>query len=156
VLLVLLGAISLFVFPADVPKQRPVASYWYRGLGGVIWLSLLLMPILNKYAGSFYDRDHVFFILESVCVIAFSLAFIIKGNARLVDHEYNNVAEHPDPALQIGVPNLQTALTSSQVMAVTATSNAPAELVRPPGPPTGSRHPSKTEPELPRRISDQL
>jgi hypothetical protein len=113
VLLVLLGAISLFVFPADVPKQRPVASYWYRGLGAVIWLSLLLMVLLNKYAVSFYDRNHVFFILESLCVIAFSLAFIIKGNARLVDHEYNNVAEDPAPALQIGVPSQPTARTSS-------------------------------------------
>ena len=113
VLLVLLGAISLFVFPADVPKQRPVASYWYRGLGAAIWLSLLLMVLLNKYAVSFYDQNHIFFILESLCVIAFSLAFIIKGNARLVDHEYNHVAEDPAPALQIGVPSQPTARTSS-------------------------------------------
>ena len=101
------------VFPADVPKQRPVASYWYRGLGAVIWLSLVLMLLLNKYAVSFFDQNHIFFILESLCVIAFSLAFIIKGNARLVDHQYNHVAEDPAPALQIGVPSQPTARTSS-------------------------------------------
>jgi hypothetical protein len=88
-LFVLLGAISLFVFPADVPPDHPIASYWYHGLGGLIWLSLILMVVLNETARHFYDHAHLFFVLEAVCVVSFSLAFIIKGKATLVDHEYN-------------------------------------------------------------------
>src|ERR1700761_4410652 len=32
-----------------------------RIFGGVIWLSIVLMPALNVLAGSFYDHHHVFF-----------------------------------------------------------------------------------------------
>jgi len=67
-LFILLGAISLFIFPRDVlPNQRWRAN-WYMALGALIWLSIILMPTLNWLAGSFYDNNHVFIILETVCV----------------------------------------------------------------------------------------
>jgi len=71
-LFILLGAISLFIFPRDVlPDQRWRAN-WYMALGALIWLSIILMPTLNWLAASFYDNEHVFFILETVCVMAFA------------------------------------------------------------------------------------
>src|ERR1700722_4553603 len=58
-LFILLGAISLFIFPRDVvPGQRWRANS-YMALGALIWLSIILMPPLNPLASSFYDRDHV-------------------------------------------------------------------------------------------------
>ena len=51
-------------------------------LGALIWLSIILMPTLNILAGSFYDSEHVFFILETVCVMAFAASFILKGHGQ--------------------------------------------------------------------------
>jgi hypothetical protein len=80
VLFILLGAISLFIFPRDVlPDQRWRAN-WYMAFGALIWLSIILMPTLNSLAGPFYDNNHVFFILETVCVMAFAVSFILKGH----------------------------------------------------------------------------
>lgn len=79
VLFALLGGISLFIFPQDVlPDQRWRAN-WYRAFGALIWLSIVLMPALSSLAGSFYNSDHVFLILETVCVMAFSVSFILRG-----------------------------------------------------------------------------
>ena len=47
-----------------------------------IGLSIILMPVLNALAGSFYDNNHVFFALEAVCVIAFAVSFILAGHGR--------------------------------------------------------------------------
>lgn len=54
-------------------------------LGALIWLSILLMPTLNSLAGSFYNSNHVFFILETVCVMAFAVSFILNGHAQPSD-----------------------------------------------------------------------
>lgn len=82
-LFILLGAISLLIFPyADNPPDAPWRVAWYRGLGALIWLALIAMPVLSAFAQPFYNDDRVFLILEAVCVIAFSVSFIIKGHAR--------------------------------------------------------------------------
>lgn len=81
-LFVLLGAISLFVFPADETPDRRWCASWYMALGALIWLSIILMPTLNILASSFYDNEHVFFILETVCVMAFAASFILKGHGQ--------------------------------------------------------------------------
>lgn len=83
VLFVLLGAISVLIFPyADDPPDARWRLVSYRVLGGLIWLALILMPVLNAVAEPYYNNDYGFFILEAVCVIAFSVSFIIKGHAR--------------------------------------------------------------------------
>ena len=84
-LFILLGAISLFIFPRDMsPDQgdRRWRVNCYMGLGALIWLSIILMPTLNALAGSFYDGNHVFFILETICVMAFAVSFILKGHGQ--------------------------------------------------------------------------
>jgi hypothetical protein len=97
-LFILLGAISLFIFPRDVlPNQRWRAN-WYMALGALIWLSIILMPTLNWLAGSFYDGNHVFFILETVCVMAFSVSFILKGHGQTSDPGFDKTAEQPPTA----------------------------------------------------------
>ena len=91
-LFILLGAISLFLFPRDVlPDQRWRAD-WYRALGALIWLSIALMPTLSSLASSFYNREHVFFILETVCVMAFAVSFILKGHGQPTDHGLDRAA----------------------------------------------------------------
>jgi hypothetical protein len=93
-LFVLLGAISIFIFRRDLlPSQRWRAN-WYIALGALIWLSIALMPTLNWLASSFYDNDHVFFILETVCVMAFAASFILKGHGQPGDQGLDKAAAH--------------------------------------------------------------
>ena len=80
VLFVLLGAIAVFIFPSDVPPTRARQARMYRTLGIVIWLAIVAMVVLNRFASALYERDHLFFWLESLCVIAFSMSFILKGH----------------------------------------------------------------------------
>jgi hypothetical protein len=93
-LFILLGAISLFIFPSDVMAEQRRAN-WYRALGALIWLSIILMPTLNSLTSSFYDNDHVFFILEAVCVIAFAASFILKGHEHPGDSGLGKAAHRP-------------------------------------------------------------
>ena len=94
-LFIVLGAISLFIFPRDVvPGQRWRANS-YMALGALIWLSMLLMPTLSSLASSFYDRDHVFLALETTCVMAFAVSFILKGHGRPADRGLDKAAGQP-------------------------------------------------------------
>jgi hypothetical protein len=103
-LFILLGAISLFIFPRDVPQNQKWRTACYVSFGALIWLSLILMPTLNLVAGSFYDNDHVFFILETVCVMAFAISFILKGHGQINDPEFSKAAEQPRPLAAVPVP----------------------------------------------------
>jgi len=103
-LFVLLGAISLFIFPLDVRPDQRCRANWYLALGALIWLSIILMPILSWLASSFYDNDHVFFILETVCVMAFAVSFILKGHGQLGDPGFDRAAGQP-PQTAIQPPN---------------------------------------------------
>jgi hypothetical protein len=94
-LFILLGAISLFIFPRDVLPNQEWRANWYMALGALIWLSIILMPTLNWLARSFYDSNHVFFILETVCVMAFSVSFILKGHGQPSDPDFDKTAEQP-------------------------------------------------------------
>ena len=100
-LFILLGAISLFIFPLDVlPSQRWRAN-WYMALGALIWLSVALMPTLNWLVSSFYDSNHVFLILETVCVMAFAASFILKGHGQPSDRCFDKTAgQLPSAALR--------------------------------------------------------
>lgn len=95
VLFILLGAISLFIFPRDVLPSQKGRGNWYMAFGALIWLSIILMPTLSWLAGSFYDNDHVFFILEAVCVMAFAVSFILKGHGQPSDRGFDKAAGQP-------------------------------------------------------------
>jgi hypothetical protein len=83
VLFVLLGGISLFIFPrTDVEPADKWRVKWYMGFGALIWLAIILMPVLNTVASSFYNDNRIFFWLESVCVVSFVLSFILKGHGQ--------------------------------------------------------------------------
>ena len=97
-LFILLGAISLIIFPQDVPPDQQWRTNCYRGLGGLIWLSIILMPTLNALAGSFYDGHHVFLILETTCVMAFAVSFILKGHGQPGTPGLDKVAAQPSSA----------------------------------------------------------
>lgn len=97
-LFVLLGAISLFIFPNDMSPDQAHRSWrvnCYMGLGALIWLSIILMPMLNAFASSFYDGNHVFFILEAICVMAFAVSFILKGHGQPSDSVLDAMAGQP-------------------------------------------------------------
>jgi hypothetical protein len=111
VLFILLGAISLFLFPSDVPSAQGWRANWYRALGALIWLSIALMPTLSALGGSFYNNDHVFFVLETTCVMAFAVSFILKGHGQPGNRELDKAAgspshapmsPHPAPAVASG------------------------------------------------------
>jgi hypothetical protein len=99
-LFILLGGISLFIFPRDiiVPDHQRWRANWYMTLGALIWLSVILMPVLNWLAASFYDDNHVFLILETVCVMAFSVSFILKGHGQPSDPGFDRTAGEPPSA----------------------------------------------------------
>jgi hypothetical protein len=97
-LFILLGAISLFIFPRDILPNQTWRANWYMALGALVWLSIVLMPILNSLASSFYNNDHVFFGLETVCVMAFAVSFILKGHGQPGDADFNQTADRPPSA----------------------------------------------------------
>jgi hypothetical protein len=66
--------------------------------GALIWLSIILMPALNALAGSFYDDNHVFSILETICVTAFAVSFILEGHGQPSNPDFNKAARQPPPA----------------------------------------------------------
>jgi hypothetical protein len=101
-LFILLGAISLFIFPDDVPSDQRWRASWYRAFGALIWLSIVLIPTLSLLASSFYDNEHVFIILETVCVLAFAASFILRGQGKQAEPGPGTAAGQPAPAA-IGV-----------------------------------------------------
>ena len=98
-LFILLGAISLFIFPTDMSPEEKLQQKWrapaYMAFGALIWLSIIFMPTLSALAGSFYNDNRVFFILETICVLAFSASFILKGHGQPCDHDYSRKAKTP-------------------------------------------------------------
>jgi len=108
-LFILLGAISLFIFPLDMSEDEKLNQKWrdkcYMGLGALIWLSIILMPTLNAVAGSFYDDNHIFFILETICVMAFAVSFILKGHGQPSTPGFDKAAaEQPSSTANTGTP----------------------------------------------------
>ena len=94
-LFILLGAISLFIFPDDVPSDQRWRANCYLALGALIWLSIALMAALNWLAASFYNNEHVFIILETVCVMAFAASFILRGHGHPGDQGPDEATSEP-------------------------------------------------------------
>ena len=116
-LFILLGAISLLIFPRDISDDEKREHKWrvpcYMGLGALIWASIILMPTLNALAGSFYDSNHVFFILETICVMAFAVSFILKGHGQPASLRLDKKAGDP-PAVKHPPPGGGAAPTAPQ------------------------------------------
>jgi hypothetical protein len=112
-LFILLGAISLFIFPRDTLPGQGWRANWYMALGALIWLSIILMPTLNSFAGSFYDDNHVFFILETICVMAFAVSFILKGHGQPSDPGFGKTADQPPSAAMRPLAGRDTAHTGT-------------------------------------------
>jgi hypothetical protein len=102
-LFILLGGISLFIFPRDVLPDQSWRANWYMALGAMIWLSIILMPTLSSLTASFYNDNRVFFILETVCVMAFAVSFILKGHGQPNDPGFDRSAAQP-PTFAIRPP----------------------------------------------------
>lgn len=98
VLFFLLGLIAVVLFPTDVPPARAWQGWTYRALGLVIWGAIALMILLNAVIPEIYNRARLFFWLESVCVIAFASAFILKGHLKTGPTD----SGAPSPALPAG------------------------------------------------------
>jgi hypothetical protein len=112
-LFILLGGISFLIFPHDVMPDERWRTKWYIGLGALIWLSIILMPVLSWLAGSFYNDNHVFFILETVCVMAFAVSFILKGHGQPSDPGFDNTAGQPTArGDQISRSRIRTSVSS--------------------------------------------
>jgi len=96
-LFIFLGGISLLIFPRDIAAGQPQwRARAYMAFGALIWLSIILMPVLSSLAGSFYNDNHLFFALETVCVMAFAVSFILKGHGQLSDPTLDDgAADHP-------------------------------------------------------------
>jgi hypothetical protein len=109
-LFLLLGAISLLIFPRDVLPGERWRANWYMAFGALIWLSIILMPALNWLAGSFYDRGHVFFILETMCVMSFAVSFILKGHGQPGNPGFDQAAGQPSSAAMLTPAGAGTAL----------------------------------------------
>jgi hypothetical protein len=108
-LFILLGAISLFIFPRDIAQEQRWRANWYMALGALIWLSIALMPTLNSLASSFFNSHHVFFILETVCVTAFAVSFILKGHGQPADPVLAKAAAQPPSAATLAAAPPQPA-----------------------------------------------
>jgi hypothetical protein len=81
VLFAILGDISYQFFPSAESReeQRVHERRFYRGCGVVIWSGIAGYALVgNIFRG--FCRDHpVLFWVETVCVLAFSLSFLVKG-----------------------------------------------------------------------------
>ena len=102
-LFILLGFISLFIFPQDISPNQRWRANCYRALGALIWLSIILMPTLSALVRSFYNDNRVFFILETICVMAFAVSFILKGHGQPSDAYSDKVAHQASLEASPGV-----------------------------------------------------
>jgi hypothetical protein len=106
ILFILLGAISVLIFPyTENPPERPWRANAYRALGALIWLAIILMPILNAAAQPYYNNDRGFFVLETICVTAFSVSFILKGHSKPYARRRTPAQAPPDNTSLLGQPS---------------------------------------------------
>ncbi len=78
VLFVLLAVFALFLFPrgsgaTTLEKQR--RNVVYRTCGGIMVIAILLMVVWRDPP----DSWHVFLALETICVVAFGVSWLVKG-----------------------------------------------------------------------------
>ena len=86
----MLAVIALFLFTkTDCPGQRPrekrSRDVVYRACGGVIVACLALVPVGSFVLGAAVAQYQPLFWLEAVAVVAFGIAWLVKGQAILKD-----------------------------------------------------------------------
>ena len=78
VLFILLAVFALFLFPrgssAMTPEKRR-RNVLYRTCGGIMDVAILLMVVWRDPPESW----HVFLALETICVVAFGVSWLVKG-----------------------------------------------------------------------------
>jgi uncharacterized membrane protein len=89
-LLAVLAVIALWQFTQTDPNkerspQKKKRDVVYRACGIVILLCLVLVPIESLVIGAPIQRFHPLFWLEAVAVVAFGIAWLVKGQAILKD-----------------------------------------------------------------------
>jgi hypothetical protein len=75
-----------------------------RSRRALIWLSLILMPILSELVRSFYNHSHVFLVLEIICIMAFSVSFILKGHGQPASPDFDKTAAGKSPPAAVPTP----------------------------------------------------
>jgi hypothetical protein len=89
-LFAVLAVIALWLFTRTDPntgrtKQKRKRDLVYRICGIVILLCLVLVPIESLVIGAPIQRLHPLFWLEATAVVAFGVAWLVKGQAVLKD-----------------------------------------------------------------------
>ena len=80
VLFALLAVFALFLFPRSGGQMTPEKrrrNVLYRTCGVIIVVAMALVPVSNLVDPS--DRLHAFFWLETTCVVAFGVSWLVKG-----------------------------------------------------------------------------
>jgi general stress protein CsbA len=75
----LLGVICYFFFPSDLEPADALHRRLYKGCGLLIWVTIVLMIVLNLAIEKTYTEYHGLYWLETICVLSFSASFIVKG-----------------------------------------------------------------------------
>ncbi len=90
-LFAMLAIIALFMFtrtdgrPGERPARKRHRDTVYHICGGVIVACLLLVPVESFVLGAAVARYQPLFWLETVAIVAFGLAWLVKGQAILKD-----------------------------------------------------------------------
>jgi len=78
VLFVLLAVFALVLFPRSAGEMTPrkrLRNMLYRTCGGIMAVAILLMVVWRDPPESW----HIFLALETICVVAFGISWLIKG-----------------------------------------------------------------------------
>jgi len=78
VLFILLAVFALFLFPRGSGAMTPEKqrrNVVYRTCGGIMVIAILLMVVWRDPP----DSWHVFLALETICVVAFGVSWLVKG-----------------------------------------------------------------------------
>jgi hypothetical protein len=102
-LFVLLASISTFLFtrtadPRTMTKQKKARNHVYRVCGGIMFAALLLggvfsLPILERAA-----PPHLLLVVETICLWAFGISWLVKGEAILSDEVQAGLESSPGGA----------------------------------------------------------
>ena len=103
-LFAMLAIIALFLFtrtdgrPGERPARKRQRDTVYQVCGGVIVACLVLVPVESFVLGAVVARYQPLFWLETVAIVAFAAAWLVKGQAILKDPGTPPAPPGPGPA----------------------------------------------------------